>query len=205
MSSRPTRSKVSCGRIASERARWAKQSRATPGQLTAVQPCMAPSVSMARTCSAAASDDSTTASVAANSSWNIASSWKKLQQNRYSLVAVSMSSLLTLRKTACAAAHQALQVMGTHEGDEGGTGAGAAHLDRRLAALCLHHMRDERGLVQVVQDRPAVPERKRIVPRGLSAAPGARKQIGDHAAHAAGRRLANHIRRARHVLLRTRT
>ena len=83
-------------------------------------------------------------------------------------------------------------------------GGGAAHLDRRLAALCLHHMRDERGLVQVVQDRPAVPKRKGIVPRGLSAAPGARKQIGDHAAHAAGRRLANHIRRARHVLLRTR-
>lgn len=80
---------------------------------------------------------------------------------------------------------------------------GAAYLDRRLAALCLHHMRDERGLVQVVQDCPAVPQRECVVPRGLGAASGARKQVGDHAAHAAGRRLANHVRRPRHVLLRT--
>ena len=47
--------------------------------------------------------DSTAARVAAKSSWKTASSEKKSAQKRYSLVAVSISSLFTLRKITCAA------------------------------------------------------------------------------------------------------
>ena len=55
-------------------------------------------------CTLVARCDSTAASVAAKSSWKTASSLKKSAQNRYSLVAVSISSLFTLRKITCAAA-----------------------------------------------------------------------------------------------------
>lgn len=47
-------------------------------------------------------EPSTTPRVAANSSLNTPWSWKKSRQNRYSEVAVSMSSLLRLRKSTCA-------------------------------------------------------------------------------------------------------
>mmetsp|Transcript_13713 Transcript_13713/g.41429 ORF Transcript_13713/g.41429 Transcript_13713/m.41429 type:complete len:200 (+) Transcript_13713:326-925(+) len=46
--------------------------------------------------------DSTACRVGANSSWNMASSPKKSAQNRYSLVAVSISSLFTLRNSTSA-------------------------------------------------------------------------------------------------------
>ena len=49
----------------------------------------------------AAKADSTTCSVGANSSWKTAASWKKSEQKRYSEVAVSMSSLFTLRNSSC--------------------------------------------------------------------------------------------------------
>ena len=54
------------------------------------------------TCKDAASAASTTVRVAAKSSEKIVSSWKKSQQKRYSAVAVSMSSLLTLLNNTCA-------------------------------------------------------------------------------------------------------
>ena len=47
----------------------------------------------------AAREPSTTASVVEKSSEKMVSSWKKSQQNRYSAVAVSISSLFTLRNS----------------------------------------------------------------------------------------------------------
>ncbi len=49
----------------------------------------------------AARADSTTCSVGAKSSWKTAASWKKSEQKRYSDVAVSISSLFTLRNSSC--------------------------------------------------------------------------------------------------------
>ena len=49
----------------------------------------------------AAREDSTTARVVEKSSEKMVSSWKKSQQKRYSAVAVSISSLFTLRKSTC--------------------------------------------------------------------------------------------------------
>ena len=60
------------------------------------------------TCRAAASADSTTCSVGAKSSWKTAASWKKSEQKRYSEVAVSISSLFTLRNSSCTPAGQLL-------------------------------------------------------------------------------------------------